>query len=186
MIMSEPIVGDKRSASDAPDTSDDDGSQAERGKEAEAAGPKLAQPRNKKLRRDGEARNLSREERKVTTIMRQMEEMEQKQEAVKAGPCLTQLEGRVGRGNEKVCEKRRFRDACDAGGEETGQGLRGEGGGAGGEELENKRKEEARQKLGSFEGKGKEEGVEKRRRPSSEEDNETQKQQHKEGVGGSR
>jgi hypothetical protein len=33
-----------------------------------------------------------------------------------------------------------LRDDYDAGGEETGQGLRGEGGGAGGEKLENKRK----------------------------------------------
>ncbi len=61
-------MGYKRSAPDAPDTSDDDGSQPERGKEAEAAGPKLDEDqaerqRNKKLRRDGEARNLSREER---------------------------------------------------------------------------------------------------------------------------
>jgi hypothetical protein len=56
-------VGYKRSAPDAPDTSDDDGSQPERGKESEAAGPKLDQAagqRNKKPRRDGEARNLSR------------------------------------------------------------------------------------------------------------------------------
>ena len=121
-MSSEPIVGYKRSAPDAPDTSDDDGSQPERGKEAEAAGPKLDQAerqRNKKLRRDGEARNLSREERKMTAIMRQTrgEEMEQTR--------------RVGRGNEKVGEKRRSRDACDAGGEGTGQGLRGEGGGTG-------------------------------------------------------
>ena len=69
----------------------------------------------------------------MTGIMRQMEEMEPKEKAVKAGPCLTKLEGRVGRGNEKVGEKRRFRDACDAGGAETGQGLRGEGAGAGAE-----------------------------------------------------
>ena len=117
-MSSEPIVGFKRSAPDAPDTSDDDGSQPERGKQAEAAGPKLDQAerqRNKKLRRDGEARNVSREERKMTAIMRQIEEMEQKETAVKAGPCFTQLEGRVGHGNEKVGEKRRFRDACDAG-----------------------------------------------------------------------
>ena len=33
---------------------------------------------NKKLRRDDEARNLSREERKMTAIMRQIEEMEQR------------------------------------------------------------------------------------------------------------
>jgi hypothetical protein len=102
MMSSEPIVGDKRSAPDAPDTSDDDGSQPERGKEAEAAGPKLDQAerqRTKKLRRDGEARNVSREERKMTAIMRQIEEMEQKEKAFKAGPCSTQLEGSVGNGN---------------------------------------------------------------------------------------
>jgi hypothetical protein len=94
----EPIVGDKRSAPDAPDTDDDDGSQPERGHEAEAAGPKLDQDerqRTKKMRRDGEARNLSREERKMTASMRQIEEMEQNEKAVKAGPCLNQLEGRV-------------------------------------------------------------------------------------------
>jgi hypothetical protein len=74
------------------------------------------------------------------------------------------LEGRVGHGNEKVGEKRRFRDACDAGGEGTGQGLRGEGGGTGSEKFENKRKKEAKHKQGSFQGKGKEEAVEKRKR----------------------
>ncbi len=106
---SEPIVGYKRSAPDTPDTSDDDGSQPERGKEAEAAGPKLDQAerqRNKKLRRDGEARNLSRQERKMTAIMRQSEEMEQKEKAVQAGPCFTQHESRVGQrggcGEEKA------------------------------------------------------------------------------------
>ena len=118
-MSSGPIVGYLRSAPDAPDTSDDDGSQPERGKEAEAAGPKLDQAerqRNKKLRRDGEARNLSREERKMTASTRQIEEMEQKEKSFKAGPGSTQLEGRVGHGNEKVGEKRRLRDACDAGG----------------------------------------------------------------------
>jgi hypothetical protein len=77
----EPIVGYKRSAPDVPVTSDDDGSQPERGKEAEAAGPKLdhaERQRNKKLSRDGEARNLSQEERKMTVITRQIEETEQK------------------------------------------------------------------------------------------------------------
>ena len=62
---SEPIAGYKRSAPDAPDTSDN-GSQPERGKKAEAAGQKLDQAerqRNNKLRRYGEARSLSREER---------------------------------------------------------------------------------------------------------------------------
>ncbi len=189
-MSSAPIVGYKRSAPDAPDTDDDGGSQPERGKEAEAAGPKLDQTerqRNKKLRRDGEARNLSREECKMTAIMQQIGEMEQKEKAVKAGPCSTQLEGSVGRGNEKVGEKRRFRDACDAGGEGTGQGLRGEGGGAGGERLDNtERKKEATHKQGSFQGKGKEEAVEKRKRPLFEEGNEAQTQQHEEGVGGSR
>jgi hypothetical protein len=66
-----------------------------------------------------------------------------------------------------VGEKRRFRVARDAGGEETGQGLRGEGRGAGGEKLENKRKKEAKHKQGSFQGKGKGEAVEKRKRPLS-------------------
>jgi hypothetical protein len=190
MMSSEPIVGYKHSAPDGPDTSSDDGSHPERGKEAEAAGPKLdraAMQRNKKLRRDGEARNLSREERKMTTIMRQTEETEPKEKAAKAGPCSSQIEGSVGRGNEKVGEKRRFRDACDAGGEGTRQGLREEGCGAGSEKLDNKRKKEAKHnKQGSFEGIDKEEAVEKRKRPSSEEDNEAKKQQHEEGVGGSR
>ena len=87
-------MGYKRSAPDAPDTSGDDGSQPERGKEAEAVGPKLDQAerqRNKKLSRDGEAHNLSREERKMTAIMRQIDEMEQKKKDVKAGPGSTQL-----------------------------------------------------------------------------------------------
>jgi hypothetical protein len=141
---------------------------------------------NTKPRRDGEARNLSREERRVTAIMRQIEEMEQEEKAVKPGPCLTQLEGRVWHGNEKLGEKRRFRDTCDAGGEETGQGLRGEGGAAGGEKLENKTKKEATHKpQGSFQGQGKGEAVEKRKRPLSEEGNQAQEQQHEDGVSGS-
>ena len=122
----------------------------------------------------------------MTVITRQIEEMEQKEKAVKAGPGSTQLEGRVGHGHEKVGEKRRVRDACDAGGEAAGQGLRGEGSGARCEKLENKRKKEAEHKQGSFQGKGKEEAVEKRKRPLSEEANEAQEQQHEEGVGGSR
>jgi hypothetical protein len=109
-MSSEPtVVGYKRSAPDAPITSHDDGSQPQRGKEAEAAGPKLDQAewqRNKKLRRDDEARNLSREERKMTAITRQIEEMEHKETAVKAGPGSTPLEVRVGHGDEKVGEKR--------------------------------------------------------------------------------
>jgi hypothetical protein len=43
------------------------------------------------MRWDGEAHDLSREERKMTVIMRQMEEMEQKEKAVKAGQGSTQL-----------------------------------------------------------------------------------------------
>ena len=171
--------GYKRSAPDVSETSEDDGSRPERGKGAEAADPKLDQAgrqRIKKLRRDGEARNLSQEERKMTAIMRQIEETEQTEKVVKASPCFTQFEGKVGCGNEKVGEKRRFRDACDAGGEGTGQGLRAEGflppGWAGGEKLENKRKKEAKHKQGSFKGKGKEEAEEKRKRPSSEEGSE--------------
>ena len=84
-------------------------------------------------------------------------------------------------------EKRRFREACEGvAGEGARQGLRGEGGGAGGEKLDNKRKKEAKHKQGSFEGKGKEEAVEKRKRPLFEEGNETQKQQQEQGVGGGR
>jgi hypothetical protein len=97
--------------------------------------------------------------------MQQIEEMEQNEKAVQADPCLTQIDGRVGSGNEKVGEKRRFRDECGAGGEGTGQGLRGEGGGAGGEKLQNKRKKEAKHEHGRFQGKGKEEAVEKRSVP---------------------
>ena len=119
MMSLEPPVGYQRSAPDAPDTSDEDNSQPERSKEDEAAGPKLDQAerqRNKKL-----------------TTMRQVEEMEQKEKAVKAGPCFTQLEGSIGNVNETVGEKRSFREACDAvAGEAAGQRLRGEGGGAGG------------------------------------------------------
>jgi hypothetical protein len=90
------------------------------------------------------------------------------------------------RGNEKVGEKRRSRDACDAGGEGPGQGLRGKGGGTGGEKLENKRKKDVKHKQGSFEDKDKEEDVEKRNRPSSEEGKKAQKKQHEERVRGIR
>ena len=108
------VVGDKRSMPDAPDPSHLDGCQG-RNRVAGAAGPKwLAEmQRNKKLRKDGEARNLSREERKMMVIMRQIEEMEQKQKANNRagapGPRSTHLEGRVGHGSEK----RRESDACD-------------------------------------------------------------------------
>jgi hypothetical protein len=46
--------------------------------------------RNKELRRDSEARTLSREERNMMVIIRQNEEMEQKE----TSPRSTQLEGR--------------------------------------------------------------------------------------------
>jgi hypothetical protein len=61
-LSSETAAGDKRSALDASDTDDDDGC-GEQGGGAGAAGPNPgpAGTRNKKLRRDGEARNLSRE-----------------------------------------------------------------------------------------------------------------------------
>jgi hypothetical protein len=86
-----------------PDTTDDDGCQG-RGKGAGAAGPKHepTEMRNNELRRDCEARNMSREERKMMAIMRQIEEMEHMEKRVKAAPLLTQLEGRVRRGNENV------------------------------------------------------------------------------------
>jgi hypothetical protein len=45
---------------------------------------------------------------------------------------------------------------------------------------------ETKDKQGSFQGKGKEEAVEKRKRPLSEEAYEDQEQQHEEGVGCSR
>ena len=48
------------------------------------------------------------------------------------------------------------------------------------------RKKVAKHNQGNFEGKGKEEAVEKRKRPSSEEGNKAQKRQHGEGVGGTR
>ena len=44
--------------------------------------------------------------------------MEQKEKPGKADPSSNQLEDRVGHGKEKEGEKRRFCDACDAGGVE--------------------------------------------------------------------
>ncbi|MEI7747333.1 MAG: hypothetical protein WCJ28_07320, partial [Actinomycetota bacterium] len=120
VMRSEPAAGDKRSALDAPDTDDDDGC-AEQGEGAGAAGPKPEQAgtRNKKVRRDGEARNLSQQQREerqtVMAIIRQIEEMEYKEQAAKAGAWSTGLEGRVGHASGKVGEKRRFGDACDTG-----------------------------------------------------------------------
>ncbi len=42
--------------------------------------------RDKKLRRDDEAHNLSQEEHKMTVIKLEIEEMEQKEKDVKTGP----------------------------------------------------------------------------------------------------
>jgi hypothetical protein len=118
----------------------DDGC-AEDGEGAGASGPKREQAgtKNKKLRRDGDARNLSqqrREERKTVAIIRQTEEMEYEEQAAKAGAWSAGLEGRFGHASGKVGEKRRFRDACDTGwGEAAEEGPRGEGG----EKLKDKR-----------------------------------------------
>jgi hypothetical protein len=174
VMRSEPAAGDKRSALDAPDTDDDDGC-AEQGEGAGAAGPKPEQAgtRNKKVRRDGDARNLSQQQREerqtVMAIIRQIEEMEYKEQAAKAGAWSTGLEGRVGHASGKVGEKRRFGDACDTGwGEAAEEGPRGEGGGVGGEKLKDKRQKETKHKQQGVQGKGKGEAVEKRKRPLSE------------------
>ena len=97
------------------DTDDDDDC-AEQGEGVGAAGPKPEQvgTRNKTLSRDSEARKLSQQQREdrqtVMTIIRQIEEMEYKEQAAKAGAWSTGLEGRVGHGRGKVGEKRRFHD----------------------------------------------------------------------------
>ena len=90
-----------------PDTSNDDGCQgSSKGAGASVRKVEEAEMRSKELRRNGEARNLSREERKMLAIVRQIEEMERKEKAVKAvseaGAWRTQLGGRAGHGNEKV------------------------------------------------------------------------------------
>ena len=76
----------------------------------------------------------------------------------------------MGHDDERVGEKRGFGDACDTGGggSVSAQGPHGEGGGTGGEKLENKRKKEDNHKQGDSEGKRKEETVETRKRPVSE------------------
>jgi hypothetical protein len=57
-------------------------------KGAGAAGQKVeeAEMRSKKLSRHGEPRNLSQKELKMMAIMRQIEEIEHKEKAVKAAP----------------------------------------------------------------------------------------------------
>jgi hypothetical protein len=54
---------------------------------------------------------LSQEERKLRSISRQIEEMEYKEKEVKSGAWSTELEGRVGHGDEEVGEKHQFHDA---------------------------------------------------------------------------
>ena len=135
---------DNRSARDARDTDDDDSCQG-RSKGAGAVGRTVeeAEMRSKELMPEGDARNLSREERKMLAIMRQIEAMEHKEKAVKAvseaAAWPPQLEGRGGHGNQKVGEKRRVREACDTGGGEAArqqqQGKGGGGTGAGGGAL---------------------------------------------------
>jgi hypothetical protein len=114
--------------------------------------PEQAGTRTKKLRREGGAFNLSQQQREecqtVMAIIRQIEEMEYKEQAAKGGALSSGLEGRVEHGSGKVGEKRRFRDACDTGwGEAAEEGPRSEGGGAGGEKL--KDKEAERDKTGA-------------------------------------
>jgi hypothetical protein len=144
IMSSEPAVGDKRRALDAPDTDHDDGC-AEQGEGAGAAGlkPEQGDMRNKKLRRDGEARNLSqqqREERKaVIASIRQIDEMDYEEQAVKAGAWSTGLEDSVRHGNEKVGEERRFRDTCGTGWVEAAEGGPcGQEAGSRGEKLRDK------------------------------------------------
>jgi len=61
------------------------------------------------------------------------------------------------------------RDACDTGWDEaTEEGPRGEGDREGGEKLKDKRLKETKHKEGGFQGKGKGDTVEKRKRPLSE------------------
>jgi hypothetical protein len=131
-MSSQPGEGDKLSALHAPDTDDDDGCE-EQGKGVGAACPKIDQDgmRKKKLRRDGEALNLSQQQREerqtVIAIIRQIEEMEYKEQAGKGGAWSTGLEGRVGHESGKVGGKRRFRVAHTGWGETAEEGLRGEG-----------------------------------------------------------
>jgi hypothetical protein len=64
---------------------------------------------NTKPRRDGKARNLSREELKVTAIMRQIEEMEQKLGARKQDRGCAEREVRRGARSLKTRQRKRPR-----------------------------------------------------------------------------
>jgi hypothetical protein len=115
------------------------------------------------------------------------------QQGETTGAWSTRLEGRVGHGSKEVVEKRRFRDACDTGWhavtarhddsailrhepgpwhlnlrEAAEEGPHGEGAGAEGEKRQYKRQKETKHKQEGFQGKGKEEVVEKRKGPWSE------------------
>ena len=142
-VQGEKLKNRRASEEQAPRRCDDDGCQG-RVKEAGAAGPKHGPTgmRNTELRRDGESRTLLREERKLRAIMQQIEEMEHKDK------------DKTVNGNAQVSENRRFRDACDTGGGEgmSAQRAHGEASGAGGEQLENKRKKCATHKQGGLTG----------------------------------
>jgi hypothetical protein len=147
----EQAVGDKRSAPDTPD----DGSCEGRNKRAGAPGPKFeqAEMRNETLREDGEASNLSREERKIMAIVRRIEEMEHKEKAaqgprgVGAGATGEKLENEggkeaphkqrdfKGKGKEGAVEqkKRPVSEEGNMARKQSGEGVGGEGEGVGGE-----------------------------------------------------
>ncbi len=78
IMSSQPAVGDKRSALDAPDTDDDGCASHWFGTGVEVPAPCSAQPLLKKLRQDGGAHNLSRPEERKTAMasIRQIEEMQ--------------------------------------------------------------------------------------------------------------
>jgi hypothetical protein len=116
-------------------------------------------------------------------IIRQIKEMEYKEQAAKGGAWSTRLEDRVGHGSGKVGEKRRFRDACDTGwGEEAEEGPRGEGG----EKLKDKRQKETKHKQEGLQDKGKGEALEKRKSLLSKGAGTAGKAQRGEGVGAGR
>jgi hypothetical protein len=85
VMSSEPTEDDKRNTFDESGTDDDDGC-VDQDEGDGAAGPKPVQvgTRNKKLRRDGEARNLSQQQREecqsVMVSIQQIEEMEYKEQ----------------------------------------------------------------------------------------------------------
>ena len=107
IMSSKPAVGDKRDAPDASDALDDDDC-AEQGAGTAAAGPNPEQGemRNKKLRRDGGARNLPRPEERKTAIIRQIEEMAQLLSTVESSSAaiLTRSIGSPSRSNGSILQ----------------------------------------------------------------------------------